>query len=60
VEQWVTPSGDFDFNVIRIFVQSGKSVCFFFCRSAITALSIPESEYEECLLKAKAVREVLQ
>jgi para-aminobenzoate synthetase component 1 len=27
--------------------------------SAITSLSIPENEYEECLLKAKAMREVL-
>jgi para-aminobenzoate synthetase component 1 len=28
--------------------------------SAITALSTPENEYEECLLKAKAMRQVLQ
>jgi len=27
---------------------------------AITAKSIPENEYEECLLKAKAMREVLE
>ena len=27
---------------------------------AITAKSIPEKEYEECLLKAKAMREVLE
>ena len=28
--------------------------------SAITSLSIPENEYEECLLKAKAMFEVLE
>jgi para-aminobenzoate synthetase component 1 len=28
--------------------------------SAITSLSIPEKEYEECLLKSKAMREVLE
>jgi len=27
--------------------------------SAITINSLPEKEYEECLLKAKAMREVL-
>jgi para-aminobenzoate synthetase component 1 len=27
--------------------------------SAITSKSIPKMEYEECLLKAKAMREVL-
>jgi para-aminobenzoate synthetase component 1 len=27
---------------------------------AITAKSIPENEYEECLVKAKAMREVLE
>jgi anthranilate/para-aminobenzoate synthase component I len=30
-----------------------------FC-SAITALSTPENEYEECLPKQKAMRQVLQ
>jgi para-aminobenzoate synthetase component 1 len=28
--------------------------------SAITSKSIPENEYDECLLKAKAMFEVLQ
>jgi para-aminobenzoate synthetase component 1 len=27
---------------------------------AITAKSIPEKEYEECMIKAKAMREVLE
>jgi para-aminobenzoate synthetase component 1 len=28
--------------------------------SAITAMAVPEKEYEECLLKAKAMRQVLE
>ncbi|NRS89832.1 para-aminobenzoate synthetase component 1 [Flavobacterium sp. 7E] len=59
---YFTPQGDFDFNVVIrsiLYNQKNKYVSFS-VGSAITALSIPEKEYEECLLKAKAMHEVLQ
>jgi len=58
---YFTPNGDFDFNVVIrsiLFNQENQYVSFS-VGSAITSLSIPEKEYEECLLKAKAMREVL-
>ena len=59
---YFTPDGDFDFNVVIrsiLYNQENKYVSFS-VGSAITAQSVPEKEYEECLLKAKAMREVLQ
>jgi para-aminobenzoate synthetase component 1 len=58
---YFTPSGDFDFNVVIrsiLYNQENKYVSFS-VGSAITAQSVPEKEYEECLLKAKAMSEVL-
>jgi len=58
---YFTPNGDFDFNVVIrsiLYNQENKYVSFS-VGSAITSLSIPEKEYEECLLKAKAMHEVL-
>ena len=58
---YFTPNGDFDFNVVIrsiLYNQTEKYVSFS-VGSAITSLSIPEQEYEECLLKAKAMLEVL-
>lgn len=58
---YFTPTGDFDFNVVIrsiLYNQENKYVSFS-VGSAITSLSDPENEYEECLLKAKAMREVL-
>mgnify|MGYP003574905526 CR=1 FL=1 len=58
---YFTPEGDFDFNVVIrsiLYNQENKYVSFS-VGSAITALSVPEKEYEECLLKAKAMSEVL-
>ncbi|NBL63926.1 aminodeoxychorismate synthase component I [Flavobacterium sp. NST-5] len=59
---YFTPSGDFDFNVVirSILYNSRKKYVSFSVGSAITALSVPEKEYEECLLKAKAMRTVLE
>jgi para-aminobenzoate synthetase component 1 len=59
---YFTPTGDFDFNVVirSILYSSKEHYVSFSVGSAITALSEPEKEYEECLLKAKAMREVLQ
>ncbi|KRB56789.1 anthranilate synthase component I family protein [Flavobacterium sp. Root186] len=59
---YFTPEGDFDFNVVirSIVYNQEKQYASFSVGSAITSLSIPEKEYEECLLKAKAMHEVLQ
>jgi len=59
---YFTPAGDFDFNVVIrsiLYNQENKYISFS-VGSAITSLSDPEKEYEECLLKAKAMHEVLQ
>ena len=58
---YFTPNGDFDFNVVirSILYNQEKKYASFSVGSAITSLSIPDNEYEECLLKAKAMREVL-
>ncbi|MFQ3173938.1 MAG: para-aminobenzoate synthetase component 1 [Flavobacterium sp.] len=59
---YFTPDGDFDFNVVirSILYNQEKRYVSFSVGSAITSLSSPEKEYQECLLKAKAMREVLQ
>lgn len=58
---YFTPNGDFDFNVVirSILYNSKNKYVSFSVGSAITSLSEPEKEYEECLLKAKAMFEVL-
>jgi para-aminobenzoate synthetase component 1 len=58
---YFSPNGDFDFNVVirSILYNQEKKYVSFSVGSAITSQSIPEKEYEECLLKAKAMREVL-
>lgn len=56
------PNGDFDLAVIiRSIVYDAKNKYLSFSvGSAITAACNPEEEYEECLLKAKALIEVLK
>jgi len=58
---YFTPLGDFDFNVVirSILYNAQNKYVSFSVGSAITSLSDPEKEYEECLLKARAMREVL-
>lgn len=58
---YIDPSNDFDFNVvIRSITYNAKNKYLsYMVGGAITALSNPENEYNECLLKAKAMREVL-
>lgn len=58
---YFTPNGDFDFNVIirSILYNATKKYVSYSVGGAITAQSIPEKEYEECLLKAKAMKQVL-
>lgn len=55
------PHGDFDFNVVirSILYNASKRYVSYSVGSAITANSHAEKEYQECLLKAKAMREVL-
>lgn len=58
----IEPNGDFDFSVVirTIVYDAKKKYLSFSVGSAITASCHPEDEYEECLLKAKALIEVLQ
>lgn len=59
---YFTPNGNFDFNVVirSILYDQATRYISFSVGSAITSLALPEKEYEECLLKAKAMREVLE
>ncbi|MCH3883336.1 anthranilate synthase component I family protein [Tenacibaculum aquimarinum] len=58
---YFTPAGDFDFNVVirSILYNEEKKYVSYSVGGAITAKSTPEKEYEECLLKAKAMKYVL-
>ena len=59
---YFNPQGDFDFNVVirTILYNARKQMVSLSVGSAITAAAIPESEYEECLLKAAALMDVLK
>ncbi len=58
---YFTPENDFDFNVVirSILYNEEKKYVSYSVGGAITAKSTPEKEYEECLLKAKAMKFVL-
>lgn len=58
---YFSPDDDFDFNVIirTILYNETNKYLSFQVGSAITYYAIPEKEYEECLLKVKAILEVL-
>ncbi|WKK65513.1 anthranilate synthase component I family protein [Lutimonas zeaxanthinifaciens] len=55
------PKGNFDFNVVirSLLYNASKKYVSFSVGSAITSKSVIEKEFEECLLKAKALREAL-
>ena len=55
---YFTPENNFDFNVIirSILYNEDKKYISYSVGGAITAQSIAEKEYEECLLKAKAMK----
>lgn len=59
---YFSPTGDFDFNVVirSILYNQKKLYASFSVGGAITSNSIPEKEYEECMVKAKAMREALE
>lgn len=58
---YFSPDGDFDFNVVirSLLYNSSNKYLSFHAGGAITYHAIAENEYEECLLKAQAVMEVL-
>lgn len=59
---YISSEGEFDFNVlIRSIIFNRKLESGYFAvGSAITYDSVPEYEYEECMLKASAILEVLK
>lgn len=59
---YITPQKDFDFNVVirSIMYNEGNKYLSYQVGSGITFYSNAEQEYEECLLKAKAIEEVLK
>ena len=58
---YITPDGDFDFNVIirSVFLNMKDRQYSFQVGGAITYDSDPEKEYQECLLKASAITQIL-
>lgn len=59
---YITPDNDFDFNVVirSILYNETNQYVSYSVGGAITAKSDPVKEYEECLVKAKAMRVVLE
>ncbi len=59
---YFTPEGDFDFNVVirSILYNEEKKYVSLSVGGAITNKSDIDNEYEECLLKVKALRKVLE
>jgi para-aminobenzoate synthetase component 1 len=58
---YINPSGDFDFNVVirSIMYNASNKYLSFQAGSGITWYSNPGKEWEECMLKAEAIRNVL-
>jgi para-aminobenzoate synthetase component 1 len=59
---YFSPTGNFDFNVVirSILYNEIKQYVSYSVGGAITSKSKPLHEYEECLVKAKAMRTVLE
>jgi para-aminobenzoate synthetase component I len=59
---YISPDGDFDFNVVirSLMYNSTSRYLSFQTGSAITFYSDPEKEWEECLLKAEAMKAVFR
>ena len=58
---YVTPDGDFDFNVVirSLMYNSENKYLSYQVGSGITFYSDPAAEYEECLVKAEGIRRAL-
>jgi para-aminobenzoate synthetase component I len=59
---YINPNNDFDFNVVirSILYNAASQYLSFTTGGAITFYSNAEKEYEECLLKAEAMRSVVE
>lgn len=59
---YISPDGNFDFNVVirSIMYNAQTQYLSFQAGSGITWYSHPEKEWEECLLKAEAIKKVLE
>ncbi|GAB3020130.1 aminodeoxychorismate synthase component I [Spirosoma pulveris] len=59
---FITPDGDFDFSVVirTLLYDAQRQYASFSVGSAITYDADPAREWEECLLKASAIRQVLE
>ena len=58
---YIDPNGNFDFNVVirSLMYNQSNSYLSYQVGGGITFYSDPEKEYEECLLKAEAIKKVL-
>lgn len=58
---YFTPEGDFDFNVVIRSILYNAQTAYLSCQvgGAIVYDSVPEQEYQECLIKARALLEAL-
>ncbi len=58
---YITPEGDFDFNVVirSILYNAQHQYLSYQVGGAIVYDSVPENEYEECLLKAKGMLQAM-
>ena len=56
---YIDPNGDFDFNVVirSLMYNASQRYLSYKVGSGITIYSDPEKEWEECMLKGKALRE---
>ena len=59
---YFSPDNNFDFNVVirSILYNAGEKYVSFSVGSAITSQSSIANEFEECLLKARALKEALK
>ncbi|MEO7531550.1 MAG: anthranilate synthase component I family protein [Sediminibacterium sp.] len=59
---YISPEKDFDFNVVirSILYNATNHYLSYLVGGGITFYSDPETEYAECLLKAEAIKQVLQ
>lgn len=59
---YISPDGNFDFNVVirSIMYNAESKYLSFQAGSGITFYCDPENEWEECLLKATAIKKVLE
>jgi para-aminobenzoate synthetase component 1 len=58
---YISPAGDFDFNVVirSLLYNRQQAYLSYLVGSAITHYSDPQEEWEECRIKAEAMRRVL-